>query len=179
MVKFLPFMAFFALFLACGGDEHAQPDAGDSGAFVTQEESVSDEQPGVNVAGEVIYVPVYSSIFYSDAKRTIDLAITLSVHNTDRERTIRLEKVDYHGLKGDLLRKFVEHPVVLKPLETVNFVIEERDKSGGTGANFIVRWRSHAQVTSPIVEAIMISSKSAQGISFMTTGQIIEQIGAD
>ena len=40
--------------------------------------------------GEVIYVPIYSSIFFKNQKRTIELVATLSVHNTDLEKPIRL-----------------------------------------------------------------------------------------
>jgi hypothetical protein len=126
------------------------------------------------VTGEFIYVPIYSSIFHLDVKRTIDLAATLSIHNTDMAKSITLRKVDYHDLKGRLIRPYLETDRLLQPLETVNFVIEHRDRTGGTGANFLVEWDASAHVSSPIVEAVMISS--SQGISFITTGKVIRRL---
>lgn len=140
--------------------------------------SVSDVPEQV-ARGEVIYVPVYSSIFYQDVRRTIDLAATLSIHNSDLDRAIKVTRVDYFNLKGQLIRQFLKAPVTLRPMETRNFVIEERDRTGGTGANFVVTWVSeHADVTSPIVESIMINTASGQGISFTSRGKVIRTLGA-
>ena len=36
----------------------------------------------------------------------------------------------------------METPVTLKPLESIRYVIPEKDKAGGSGANFIVEWKS-------------------------------------
>ncbi|MBE0654922.1 MAG: DUF3124 domain-containing protein, partial [Bacteroidales bacterium] len=50
--------------------------------------------------GELIYIPIYSKIFHQDDKKTIDLASTLSIHNTDPDNPISVKKVYYHNLKG-------------------------------------------------------------------------------
>lgn len=159
------------------------------GCNTTNEQEVVEEMPITDseetqedngaLYGETIYVPIYSSIFYHTAKRTLELAATLSVHNTDLDDPIRLTKVDYYNLKGERIRKYLKQPVVLRPLQTINYVIEERDKSGGTGANFIVEWRGAHGVNSPIVEAIMIGAGSGQGISFTSIGKVIERHGED
>ncbi|CAN5327990.1 DUF3124 domain-containing protein [soil metagenome] len=129
--------------------------------------------------GEIIYVPIYSSVFYQDGKRTLELAATLSIHNVDLQNSITVEKVDYYNTKGELIRKHLDKPVVLKPLETKNFVIAKEDTTGGTGANFLVEWQSPDQpVNSPIVEALMISAGSGQGISFTTAGRVIKKLDA-
>ncbi len=127
--------------------------------------------------GELIYVPIYSEVFYGDAGKTIELAATLSIHNTDLENLITLKNINFHNTKGDLLKKFISKPVQLQPLETVNFIINEKDKSGGTGANFIVEWSTQKHVSSPIIEAIMITTQMNQGISFTTSGKIIKKFG--
>ncbi len=49
----------------------------------------------------------------------------------------------------------------------MDFYIPERDTSGGSGANFIVRWASLTTVDAPIVEAVMIGVDGGQGISFI------------
>lgn len=127
--------------------------------------------------GELIYVPIYSKIFHQDDKKTIELASTLSIHNTDPDNYILIKKVYYHNLKGELIKKYIDSPVVLNPLETKNIVVGEKDQTGGTGANFIVEWDSNQQVSSPIVEAIMITTQMNQGISFTTSGKIIRKFG--
>ena len=51
--------------------------------------------------------------------------------------------------------------------------IKSKDKSGGSGAKFIVKWESKKPVNQPLIEAIMISTRSGQGISFVSKGQAI------
>lgn len=86
-----------------------------------------------------------------------------------------LTKIWYYDLKGRLLRKYNMEKILLQPLETRNFVIEEKDKSGA-GANFIVEWISEFEVNSPIIEAVMISTRNNVGISFNSTGRVIKKI---
>ncbi len=106
----------------------------------------------------------------------MDLAVALSIHNTDLEQPIMLNKVWYYDLKDRLFRRYNTEKIQLKPLETRNFAREERDKSGGPGANFIVAWISEFEVNSPIIEAVMIRTKYNVGISFISTGKIIKKI---
>ncbi|MEM8603550.1 MAG: DUF3124 domain-containing protein, partial [Cyanobacteria bacterium P01_H01_bin.121] len=46
---------------------------------------------------------------------------------------------------------------------------------GGSGANFIVRWGAAREVSTPIVEAVMISTQSQQGLSFVSAAKVIEE----
>ncbi|MFZ5563764.1 MAG: DUF3124 domain-containing protein, partial [Thermodesulfobacteriota bacterium] len=64
-------------------------------------------------------------------------------------------------------------PVTLKPLESLRYVVPERDTSGGSGANFIVEWKADKPVNPPIVESIMIGTQVQQGISFTSRGQVL------
>jgi len=63
--------------------------------------------------------------------------------------------------------------VVLQPLETKSFVVDKADKSGGTGANFLIEWHSDKIISSPIAEALMISLSSGQSISFTSAGKVV------
>lgn len=128
--------------------------------------------------GELIYVPVYSDIYYGDAGKTIELAVTLSIHNTDLNHPITIKGVNYHNRKGKLIKQLVGEPITLAPLETSNFMIGEKDSSGGTGANFIVEWNTDQEVSSPIIEAIMVTTQMSQGISFTTAGKITKKFGS-
>jgi len=128
-------------------------------------------------SGQLLYVPIYSSVFFSDGKRTIELAATLSIHNVDMDRSITLDRVDYHDTQGKLIRKYLAAPITLAPLETKNFVVERSDTAGGTGANFIVGWSSpKGEAVTPIVEALMINTTAGQGISFTSSGKVVKEL---
>lgn len=123
------------------------------------------------VDGDVraVYVPVYSRIYTRDSTRAVELAATLSVRNTDLAAPIQIESVRYYDSDGALLREHLARPVTLGPLGSREFVVGERDQAGGAGANFLVEWRG-GDVNEPVVEAVMISTASTQGISFVSRG---------
>jgi hypothetical protein len=123
--------------------------------------------------GQTIYVPAYSHIYSGNRERPFLLTVTVSIRNTDPKQSIKITTVDYHETQGNLLTKFMETPVTLKPLESIRYVIPEKDKDGGSGANFIVEWKSDKFVNPPIVESIMIGTRSGQGVSFISRGQAI------
>lgn len=129
----------------------------------------------VLVRGQVLYVPVYSHIFMGTASGTFDLTTTLSLRNTDREHAITFSSVRYYDSAGTLVRAYLEEPRRLAPLASTEVVVEERDRTGGAGANFIVEWSADASVTAPVVEAVMISTASSQGLSFVSAARVLEQ----
>lgn len=128
-----------------------------------------------NSQGEVIYVPIYSSVYHQSG-RTFDLTATLSIHNVDLDNNIRLIRVNYYNTDGRLIRKYIKEPISIRPFQTKQFVISSIDTTGGTGANFVVQWISDTQVTPPITEAVMIATAQGQGLSFSTTGKVIDSI---
>jgi Protein of unknown function (DUF3124) len=130
------------------------------------------------VAGQTIYVPIYSHIYTQDKSRTINLAATLSIRNTDAQNPIRLACARYYGSNGELLREYVPKPLRLAPMASTDFVVEQNDTSGGVGANFIVDWSAATDVTAPVVEAVMISTASQQGLSFVSTGRVLKDRSA-
>ena len=122
---------------------------------------------------QLIYVPAYSHIYSGDRERPFLLAVTLSIRNIDPKHQIKIILVDYYETQGKLLKKYIDKPKTLNPLESLRYVIPEKDKSGGSGANFIVEWQSEKYVNSPIVETIMIGTQNQQGVSFTSRGQVI------
>lgn len=129
-----------------------------------------------NTFGEVLYLPVYSSI-YHQSDRTFDLTATLSIHNTDLFSQITVKKIDYYNTNGELVRSFIKDELVLDAIQSKQFIINQTDISGGTAAKFIIQWISEHKVTKPIIEAVMISTSSQQGISFKTESRVISSIG--
>jgi hypothetical protein len=123
--------------------------------------------------GQTIYVPAYSHIYIGNREQLFLLTVTLSIRNIDPKHQIKITLVDYYETQGKLLKKYVEKPVILKPLESLRYIIPERDTSGGSGANFIVEWKSDKFVNLPIVESIMIGTQNQQGISFTSRGREI------
>ena len=130
----------------------------------------AEKQSGLS-KGQLVYVPAYSHIYSGDQERPFLLTVTLSIRNIDPNHSVNITLADYYETQGKLLKKFVENPTILKPLESLRYVIPERDKSGGSGANFLVKWHSDAHVNPPIVETIMIGTQNQQGLSFTSRGQ--------
>ena len=129
----------------------------------------------LKVKGQTLYVPIYSHIYSGDRERPTYLAATVSIRNTDPVHAIQLEVVDYFGSEGNLIRRYLENPITLNPMASTRYVVSESDKTGGSGANFIIRWKSDQPVNPPIAEGIMISTASQLGISFTSRGQVIKE----
>jgi len=128
-------------------------------------------------AGQTVYVPIYSHIYSGDREHPFLLTAIVSIRNTDPQRPITVGTVDYYDTEGRLLRSYLDKPVILKPLASVRYVVGESDKSGGSGAKFIVKWRSETPLNPPIIEGVMIGTKMQQGISFVSRGQVIVEAG--
>ena len=123
--------------------------------------------------GQTVYVPAYSHIYSGNRERPFLLTVTASIRNIDPKNFIKVTVVDYYETQGKLLQRFLDTEVTLKPLESVRYVIPEKDKAGGSGANFIVEWEADSLVNPPIVETVMIGAQSQQGISFTSRGRVI------
>lgn len=123
--------------------------------------------------GQTIYVPAYSHIYIGNRERPFQLTVTLSIRNIDPKHTLKVTKVDYYESLGNLLKVFLDKSITLKPLESIRYVIPEKEKVGGSGANFMVQWESDKSINPPIVESIMIGATSGQGISFSSRGQVL------
>ena len=127
--------------------------------------------------GQSVYVSIYSHIYSGIKARPFDLAAILSIRNTDIDQPVTLVSVKYYDTEGKLLKEYLDEPLELNALASARYIIKENDKAGGSGANFIVKWKSNKKVTPPIIEAVMIGTHSGQGISFVSRGQVIEEHG--
>ena len=123
--------------------------------------------------GQTIYVPAYSHIYVGNRENPFLLTVTLSIRNIDTKHPVTITTADYYDTKGKRIRKYLKQPVSLGPLESIRYVVPQKDKSGGSGANFIVEWTSTKAVNPLFVETIMIGAESQQGISFTSRGKAI------
>lgn len=124
---------------------------------------------------EKVYVPIYSDIYHVSGERRFLLTATLSIRNTSLHEIMFVNGVDYYDSAGNLIKKYLSKTIFLKPLESVEFVVESSEEKGGAGANFIVEWGTNALALQPVIQAVMIGTGSQQGISFATESVTIEQ----
>jgi hypothetical protein len=172
MRKVVALILPFLVLTSCAAPIERQ-NAPSSAATTGAESPAAVATVGPVVAGQTVYVPVYSHIYFRDKSRTINLTATLSIRNTDEQDPIRVVAVRYYDTNGKLVRTYINDPQNLAPMASVDFVVAEDDTSGGAGANFIVEWTASQVVTEPVIEAVMISTASGQGISFVSTGRVI------
>ncbi|UOB17645.1 DUF3124 domain-containing protein [Abyssalbus ytuae] len=116
------------------------------------------------------YLSVYSQIYSLDEHRTHDLTATVSIRNINKKDSVFIVKAEYFDTHGNSIRTYFDYPIYIQPLETVEIIIDEVDKEGGTGANFIFDWKVKQAVHEPYIEGIMISTSGQQGLSFTTQG---------
>ena len=129
-------------------------------------------------SGQHLYLPVYAVIQYGDldrsgAARELPVSALVSIHNTDLEKPIRLLAARYFATDGKFLRNFIASPRVLKPMETVEFLVERRDVVGGSGANFVIQWDAAGPVSPPLVQALHVELQTNRAIVFTTDAVLI------
>jgi hypothetical protein len=123
------------------------------------------------VTGQTVFVPAYSEIIA--VKPALQLYVTLAVHNTDLKHPIIIKSVRYYNTNGELVRDFVQSPTQLNPMATTGFTID--DDTGGWGANFLVEWGAEEPVYEPVIEAIMVSRRGTEGVSFISLGRVVSE----
>jgi hypothetical protein len=143
-------------------------------AMLSAADAIAADFPA-KTTGQTVYVPAYSHIYHGNKEAQLLLSVTLSIRNTDPENSISISVVDYYESQGKLLKHFIQAPVSLGPLGSERYIIPQNDKSGGSGANFIVIWQAEAPTNPPIIETIMIGTQSQLGISFTSRGQALQK----
>lgn len=121
---------------------------------------------------EDVYVPIYSDIYHRTRDFKILLAATLSIRNTSKSDTLFIKEVDYYDSAGTFVRDYIKEPIYLNPLETIDYVIDEEDEAGGSGANFLITWGANKKLK-PVFQAVMVGGVGQQGITFTTEGSTV------
>lgn len=120
------------------------------------------------------YLSVYSQIYSETEHRSHSLTATVSLRNINTTDTVYIDKATYYNTHGEAIRTYFESPIFIAPMETVEIIIDESDKEGGTGANFLFNWSVKPNSNAPYFESVMISTSGQQGISFTTQGKHID-----
>ena len=131
--------------------------------------------------GQTVYVPVYSHIKHGNLDSsgkpwTLPLSVMLSIRNIDPANGFTVRAVRYYDTEGKLLREFYAEPKKMGPLESTNVFVENKDMTGGTGANFLVVWDAESPVNPPIIEAVHAYFFGNQSVVFTTTGRVVETV---
>jgi len=125
--------------------------------------------------GQEIYIPVYSQIYDRTERVLIDLTTTMSIRNVDPDNSLIITEINYHGQDGSLLQEYLDKPIILAPLATIEYIISESDVRGGPGGNFMMEWFSDIPVAPPVTESVMISTFHNQGLSFNSIGIVVKE----
>lgn len=169
-----------ALVWAAGGcRSEPAPTGGHAGKGLTVPaslEHVDPPLPATATHGEVVYVPIYSSIYSHNSERWIELTATLSFRNTDATREVFIRSAKYYDTDGKLLEDRAEKPIRLAPMQTVSMVVERKDTRGGAGANFLVEWVAEPNIHPPVIEAVMVSVSLSNALAFTSPGRTVEAI---
>lgn len=123
---------------------------------------------------DIIYVPIYSDIYIDANNQSSLLAATLSIRNTSFTDSLFITSIEYFNTDGNMVRSYIENQISLKPMATVNYVVEREDDTGGAGANFVVMLSSKSKNFKPIIQAIMIGQNGNKGFAFSTDGYSIK-----
>jgi hypothetical protein len=122
---------------------------------------------------ETDYLPVYSDIYQQDGTKRYPITITVSIRNTSLVDSAYIQSTSYHDSYGKLLQSYVDSTILISPLESIEFVVEEKEDIGGAGANFIVEWAATNYSDQVLIQAIMVNAYN--GFSFQTDAKIIKK----
>jgi len=149
------------------------PNEGTYAHEVIEDRHVPASNNDVMAVVDTVYVPIYSDIYSKSKDTRFLLTATLSVRNTSLVDTIYMNSINYYNTQGDLVRSYIESKSYLRPMETIDYVIEQDDDTGGSGANFLITWSASNKHVKPVFQAIHISTNGQQGVSFTTEGKSI------
>lgn len=124
-------------------------------------------------SGQTIYLPIYSHMLYGNVGKSgkasqVLLSALVSIRNTDGRRPLRILSARYYDTLGKLIGERIPAPVAIPPYGTLELFVELNDASGGSGANFIIKWDSEAPVNPPLVEALHANMDGGKAVIFMT-----------
>lgn len=111
---------------------------------------------------------LYGNLGKSGKASYVLLSALVSIRNTDAKRPLRVLSARYYDTQGKLLGERVPTPVILPPLGTLELFVELNDASGGSGANFVVKWDAEQAISPPLVESLHANMDGGKAVIFMT-----------
>ena len=101
------------------------------------------------------------------------VSVAVSIRNTDPAKSIRITSAQYYDTDGKKLREYVTSPKTIGPMGTYEIFVPRSDDTGGSGANFVIAWKSDTPVSQPSVEGLHANLPAGRSIAFTTTARPI------
>ncbi len=129
--------------------------------------------------GNTVYIPIYSHVYHGNMDWTKkpeskQMAVMVSVRNTDTRTPITITSIKYYGSDGKLVRDESDKAKTLAPLAAMELFVENKDSSGGAGANYVITFTAPAPVDPPIMEALHTNFWAPGSVVFTTKGEAIQ-----
>ncbi len=99
--------------------------------------------------GQSLYLPVYSHIWH------------------------RVVSAQYYDTDGKKLRKYVPTAQAIPPMGTLELFVPRSDDTGGSGANFVIQWKSDTPASPPMVEGIHANLPAGRSIAFISSARAL------
>ena len=128
--------------------------------------------------GETLYLPIYSHVWHGEMDnkgqpmKTL-VSVSVSIRNTDPVKAIRVNSAQYYDTDGKKLREYLASPRTIGPLGTFELFVPRSDDTGGSGANFVIAWKSDSYASPPIVEGFHANLPVGRSIAFTTSARPI------
>jgi len=133
----------------------------------------SGQTPSGRSLGQTLYLPIYSHIWHGEmdkrgqAMKTL-VSVSVSIRNTDPVKSIHLASAQYFDTDGKKLKEYVPSPKTIGPMGTYELFVSRSDDTGGSGANFVISWKSDTPASQPIVEGFHANLVVGRSIAFTT-----------
>ena len=111
-------------------------------------------------SAEHYYVPVYNNTWAEGGDKKVFLNTTLSIRNIWFSDTLFISKVYYYGSNGELLRKYIDSTIMLKPMSSFEIIADRPEKEKGGGGNFIVECVANNMLNEPLIQSVVNSGNN-------------------
>lgn len=172
MLRYTFLFVILAILASC---EEYDPNLDEMGKDLLESKEIFIDENLVAPFQDTVYVPIYSEIYSKTKNDRILLTATLSIRNTSLTDSMIIRDIDYYDTNGKMVRRYIDKTLLLMPMQSIEYVIEEADKTGGVGANFIINWGARTSTMKPIFQGVMMAINGQHGFAFTTDGISIRQ----
>ena len=146
--------------------------------FVLSSSLAFGQTPPARSLGQLLYLPIYSHIWHGETNDKGQpmkslVSISVSIRNTDPVKSIRITSARYFDTGGKELREYLPSAKTIGPMATYEIFVPRSDDSGGSGANFLIAWKSDTPASQPIVEGFHANLPVGRSIAFTTSARPI------
>jgi hypothetical protein len=126
--------------------------------------------------GQSLYLPIYSHVWHGEMDRKGQpmktlVSVSVSIRNTDPAKSIQVSSAQYFDTDGKKIKEYVTAPKTIGPMGTYELFVPRSDDTGGSGANFVISWKSDTPSSLPIVEGFHANLAVGRSIAFTTAAR--------